>query len=236
MEEDDELCNTTLDLGIGLKKFVPQRDHDRKNKHVFFLDLSIPLHSSDHAIEGSGSGSGSDSGSGSSSLKVNFEDHKQASKDSVSNGCKGDEDRNYGRKKLRLSKEQITLLEDTFKQHTTLNTVQKQTLAERLNLKPRQVEVWFQNRRARTKLKQTEVDCEFLKKHFERLSEENRRLNKELVELQSAVKMEHPPQTPPPFFIQIPKAAATLTMCQSCEKVGKSRGGDGGKAGGGPLT
>lgn len=118
-EEDDEVCNTTLDLGIGLNKFMPKRDHDRKNKRLFFLDLSIPLHSSNHAIEGSGSGFGS----GSSSLKVNFEDDKQASKDSVSNGSKEDEDRNYGRKKLRLSKEQIFLLEDTFKQHTTLNTV-----------------------------------------------------------------------------------------------------------------
>ncbi|KAL2465785.1 Homeobox-leucine zipper protein HAT22 [Abeliophyllum distichum] len=219
--EDDEVCNTTLDLGIGLSEFVPKRDHDRKNKRVFFLDLSIPLdHATvnfDHKIDSSGSGSGS------TSLKVNCEDKKQASKDSVFNGSEEEEDRNYeknySRKKLRLSKEQTILLEDTFKQHTTLNTVQKQTLAAKLNLKPRQVEVWFQNRRARTKLKQTEMDCEFLKKNCERLSQENRRLNKELGELQSAMKMEQPPPTPP-FFIQIPKAAATLTMCPSCEKIG----------------
>ncbi|CAI9754769.1 unnamed protein product [Fraxinus pennsylvanica] len=217
----EDVCDTRLDLGIGLSEFVPKtakRDHDGKNKRVFFLDLSIPLHSSDHAIEGSGSGSGS----GSSSLQVNCNDDKEASKDSVTSE---DADRNYGRKKLRLSKEQIILLEDTFKRHTTLNMVDKQTLAVRLNLKPRQVEVWFQNRRARMKLKQTGMDYEFLKKHCERLSEENRRLNKELVELQSAVKMEQAPATPP-FFIRIPKAAAaTLAICPSCEKIGKNRGG-----------
>ncbi|XP_022886874.1 homeobox-leucine zipper protein HAT22-like [Olea europaea var. sylvestris] len=216
MEDDEDVCNTRLDLGIGLSDFVPKRDRERKNKSVFCLDLSVPLHSSDHAIEGSGSGSGS------SNLKVDYEDDKEASKDTVSNEY---EDTNYGRKKLRLSKEQIILLEDTFKRHTTLNMVQKQTLSVRLNLKPRQVEVWFQNRRARMKLKQTEMDYEFLKKHCERLNEENRRLNKELVELQSAVKVEQTPPKPP-FVIQIPKTAiATLTICPSCEKIGKNRGG-----------
>ncbi|GKE73581.1 homeobox-leucine zipper protein HAT22-like protein, partial [Tanacetum coccineum] len=62
------------------------------------------------------------------------------------------------RKKLRLTKEQSFVLEESFKQHNTLN-LQKQSLAKNLNLRPRQVEVWFQNRRARTKLKQSEVNC-----------------------------------------------------------------------------
>lgn len=53
------------------------------------------------------------------------------------------------RKKLRLTKEQSALLEDRFKEHSTLNPKQKVALAKQLNLRPRQVEVWFQNRRAR---------------------------------------------------------------------------------------
>ncbi|KAL2348285.1 hypothetical protein Fmac_002285 [Flemingia macrophylla] len=121
-----------------------------------------------------------------------------------------DEDGTNARKKLRLTKEQSALLEDSFKQHSTLNPKQKQALARQLNLRPRQVEVWFQNRRARTKLKQTEVDCEFLKKCCETLTDENRRLKKELQELK-ALKLAQP------FYMPMP--AATLTMCPSCERL-----------------
>ncbi|KAG2694486.1 hypothetical protein I3843_08G143000 [Carya illinoinensis] len=122
-----------------------------------------------------------------------------------------DEDGPNARKKLRLTKEQSALLEESFKQHSTLNPKQKQALARQLNLRPRQVEVWFQNRRARTKLKQTEVDCEFLKKCCETLTDENRRLQKELHELK-ALKLAQP------LYMHMP--AATLTMCPSCERIG----------------
>ncbi|XP_077234615.1 homeobox-leucine zipper protein HAT14-like [Tasmannia lanceolata] len=114
------------------------------------------------------------------------------------------------RKKLRLSKEQSAFLEESFKEHNTLNPKQKLALAKQLNLRPRQVEVWFQNRRARTKLKQTEVDCEYLKRCCETLTEENRRLQKEIHELR-ALKTSHP------YYMQLP--ATTLTMCPSCERV-----------------
>lgn len=122
-----------------------------------------------------------------------------------------DDDGGNGRKKLRLTKAQSALLEESFKQHSTLNPKQKQDLARELSLRPRQVEVWFQNRRARTKLKQTEVDCEFLKKCCETLTDENRRLQKEVQELK-ALKLAQP------FYMQLP--AATLTMCPSCERIG----------------
>ncbi|CAL5197829.1 unnamed protein product [Lathyrus oleraceus] len=115
------------------------------------------------------------------------------------------------RKKLRLTKDQSAMLEESFKQHSTLNPKQKQALARELNLTARQVEVWFQNRRARTKLKQTEVDCEFLKKCCETLTDENRRLQKEVQELK-ALKQAQP--------LYMPMPAATLTMCPSCERLG----------------
>ncbi|CAN6300130.1 unnamed protein product [Urochloa humidicola] len=130
-------------------------------------------------------------------------------------GGSDDEDSGAGggsRKKLRLSKDQAAVLEESFKEHNTLNPKQKAALAKQLNLKPRQVEVWFQNRRARTKLKQTEVDCEFLKRCCETLTEENRRLQREVAELR-ALKLVAPHQyarMPPP---------TTLTMCPSCERL-----------------
>ncbi|XP_073057954.1 homeobox-leucine zipper protein HAT22-like [Primulina eburnea] len=125
-----------------------------------------------------------------------------------------DDDGPNGRKKLRLTKVQSALLEESFKIHSTLNHKQKQDLARELKLRPRQVEVWFQNRRARTKLKQTEADCEFLKKCCETLTDENQRLQKELQELK-ALKL-----AARPLYMQLP--AATLTMCPSCETVGAS--------------
>lgn len=89
------------------------------------------------------------------------------------------------RKKLRLSKKQSAFLEDSFKEHSTLTMEQKSNIANRLSLRPRQVEVWFQNRRARTKLKQTEMDCEYLKRSCQTLTQENRRLQREVAELRA---------------------------------------------------
>ncbi|KAM5554623.1 homeobox-leucine zipper protein HAT3 [Rosa sericea] len=143
-------------------------------------------------------------------------DDNEAERTSCSLGGSDDEDGNGGgdmsKKKLRLTKEQSLLLEDMFKEHHTLNTRQKQELAQKLNLSARQVEVWFQNRRARTKLKQTEVDCDQLRKCCEKLTEENRRLQKEVQELR-ALKLS------PQFYMQM-NPPTTLTMCPSCQCVG----------------
>ncbi|GAB4847138.1 homeobox-leucine zipper protein [Ancistrocladus abbreviatus] len=185
------------------------------------------------SLEQAGSGLGSGSGSGSfcsgqpspvSSFSTVVK-RERGEETEVEKGCSRasddheDDDGNINssgsRKKLRLTKEQSALLEESFKLHSTLNPKQKQALAHQLNLRPRQVEVWFQNRRARTKLKQTEADCEFLKKCCEALTDENRRLHKELQELK-ALKLAQP------FYMQLP--AATLTMCPSCERLGAGVG------------
>ncbi|XP_055809561.1 homeobox-leucine zipper protein HOX3 [Solanum dulcamara] len=120
------------------------------------------------------------------------------------------------RKKLRLTKQQSFLLEESFRQNHTLNPKQKEALAMQLNLKARQVEVWFQNRRARSKLKQTEMECEYLKRWFGSLTEQNRRLKKEVEELR-AMKV-GPPTVLSPHTCQ-PLPASTLTMCPQCERI-----------------
>lgn len=122
------------------------------------------------------------------------------------------------RKKLRLSKDESDLLEQRFKQHSTLNPKQKQDLANQLNLRPRQVEVWFQNRRARTKLKQTETDYEFLKKYCETLTNENHRLHMELQTLRAATATTTTTPTPT-FYKQAATTGTTLSLCPSCERV-----------------
>ncbi|KAI7981348.1 Homeobox-leucine zipper protein HOX3 [Camellia lanceoleosa] len=123
------------------------------------------------------------------------------------------------RKKLRLTKEQSRLLEESFRQNHTLNPKQKEALAMQLQLKARQVEVWFQNRRARSKLKQTEMECEYLRRWFGSLTEQNRRLQKEVEELR-AMKV-GPPTVISPHSCE-PLPASTLTMCPRCERVSSS--------------
>ncbi|KAL9166609.1 hypothetical protein ABFS82_05G041100 [Erythranthe guttata] len=128
-----------------------------------------------------------------------------------------DESPNKGpapRKKLRLTKEQSRLLEESFRQQNhTLNPKQKEILAQKLHLKARQVEVWFQNRRARSKLKQTEMECEYLKRWFVSLTEQNKKLQIEVEELRSLKAGHHPDcrHLPPP--------PSTLTMCPHCQRV-----------------
>nr|GMD65027.1 homeobox-leucine zipper protein HAT9-like [Ipomoea batatas] len=70
-------------------------------------------------------------------------------------------------------------------------------------------------KKLRTKLKQTEVDCNLLKKYCESLNYENCRLRRELHELRSSFKFNRP--APAPFSDQPPKARTTAT-CPSCEK------------------
>ncbi|KAK7262146.1 hypothetical protein RJT34_29707 [Clitoria ternatea] len=144
-----------------------------------------------------------------SEREANGEEHDMDR--ACSRGISDEEGGETSRKKLRLSKDQSAILEESFKEHNTLNPKQKLALAKQLGLRPRQVEVWFQNRRARTKLKQTEVDCEVLKRCCENLTEENRRLQKEVQELR-ALKLS------PQFYMQM-TPPTTLTMCPSCERV-----------------
>ncbi|CAI0406626.1 unnamed protein product [Linum tenue] len=165
--------------------------------------------------------------SGGSSLQMDFGVGKRDLEAAEAERASDDDENGSTRKKLRLSKDQSAFLEESFKEHNTLNPKQKLALAKQLNLRPRQVEVWFQNRRARTKLKQTEVDCEYLKRCCETLTEENRRLQKELQELRAL-------KTSQPFYMQLP--ATTLTMCPSCERVATTNTSTSAAPAGNPIT
>ena len=72
-------------------------------------------------------------------------------------------------KKRWLSVDQVKALEKNFEVENKLEPERKMTLAQELGLQPRQVVVWFQNRRARWKTKQLERDYGILKANYESL-------------------------------------------------------------------
>jgi homeobox-leucine zipper protein len=75
-------------------------------------------------------------------------------------------------KKRRLGMDQVRALERHFEVENKLDPVRKTRLAHDLGLQPRQVAIWFQNRRARSKTKQLERDFNKLKsRHDEILME-----------------------------------------------------------------
>lgn len=75
-------------------------------------------------------------------------------------------------KKRRLTSEQVHLLEKSFGIENKLEPDRKTQLANKLGLQPRQVAVWFQNRRARWKTKQLERDYDLLKASYDSLRSE----------------------------------------------------------------
>lgn len=72
-------------------------------------------------------------------------------------------------KKRRLSVDQVKSLEKNFEVDNKLEPERKVKLAQELGLQPRQVAVWFQNRRARWKTKQLERDYGVLKANYDSL-------------------------------------------------------------------
>lgn len=82
-------------------------------------------------------------------------------------------------KKRRLGYDQVKALEKSFELDNKLEPERKVKLAEDLGLQPRQVSIWFQNRRARTKTKQLERDYSVLKSNFDVLKVEYTNLQQE---------------------------------------------------------
>ncbi|CAA7044346.1 unnamed protein product [Microthlaspi erraticum] len=95
----------------------------------------------------------------------------------------------------RFSDEQIKSLEMMFESETRLEPRKKVQLARELGLHPRQVAIWFQNKRARWKSKQLETEFNFLRQNyddlasqFESLKKDKQALVSELQKLKEAIK------------------------------------------------
>ncbi|XVE83809.1 hypothetical protein DITRI_Ditri16bG0117000 [Diplodiscus trichospermus] len=102
-----------------------------------------------------------------------------------------DDGSHLGEKKKRLNLQQVKALEKSFELGNRLEPERKMQLAKALGMQPRQIAIWFQNRRARWKTKQLEKDYYALKKQFEALKADNEALeaqNKKLSAELSALK------------------------------------------------
>ncbi|CAL4920984.1 unnamed protein product [Urochloa decumbens] len=97
------------------------------------------------------------------------------------NGCGGganedelsDDGSQAGEKKRRLNVDQVRTLEKNFELGNKLEPERKLQLARALGLQPRQVAIWFQNRRARWKTKQLEKDYDALKRQLDAVKADN---------------------------------------------------------------
>ncbi|KAF8412074.1 hypothetical protein HHK36_000027 [Tetracentron sinense] len=79
----------------------------------------------------------------------------------------------------RFSDEQIVSLESMFESESKLEPQKKLQLARELGLNPRQVAIWFQNKRARWKSKQLERDYGILRVDYDTLASQFESLKKE---------------------------------------------------------
>ncbi|KAF2295085.1 hypothetical protein GH714_031420 [Hevea brasiliensis] len=86
-------------------------------------------------------------------------------------------------KKRKLRADQVNLLEMNFGNEHKLESERKDKLASELGLDPRQVAVWFQNRRARWKNKKLEEEYTKLKTAHESNIVEKCRLESEVLKL-----------------------------------------------------
>lgn len=98
-----------------------------------------------------------------------------------------DEYLHHPEKKRRLTPEQVQYLERSFEVENKLEPERKIQLAKDLGLQPRQVAIWFQNRRARWKTKQLEKDYDALQSSYKSLKADYDGLLKEKEKLKAEV-------------------------------------------------
>ncbi|CAH8363286.1 unnamed protein product [Eruca vesicaria subsp. sativa] len=94
----------------------------------------------------------------------------------------------YETKKKKMTSEQLKLLEISFREEMKLDPDRKMKLSKELGLQPRQIAVWFQNRKARWKNKQLENLYESLRQEFDVVCREKKLLQEELIQLKSMIR------------------------------------------------
>ncbi|KAJ9182939.1 hypothetical protein P3X46_006869 [Hevea brasiliensis] len=90
--------------------------------------------------------------------------------------------------KRRLTEDQVRLLERTFTTNKKLEPELKLQLASQLGVPPRQVAIWYQNKRARWKTQSLELDYNTLQVKLENALADKRRLEKEVIQLRDELR------------------------------------------------
>lgn len=116
-------------------------------------------------------------------------DHQDSRADDIDMSDDDGSSQLLGEKKRRLNMEQVKALERSFEIGNKLEPERKMQLARALGLKPRQIAIWFQNRRARCKTKQLEKDYEILKRQCDKLKSDNDALKTQNKNLHSEVSI-----------------------------------------------
>nr|ACI42916.1 tendril-less [Vicia sativa] len=100
----------------------------------------------------------------------------------INNGKDHRDKKKAKNKKNKLTSNQVDALERSFHEEIKLDPERKMKLSAELGLQPRQVAVWFQNRRTRWKTKQLEQDYDVLKQENQKLQDEVMTLKEKLKE------------------------------------------------------
>lgn len=159
------------------------------NKRVPGSSSSKPLDSffisgSSHSLGSRSMVSFEDGGNGSGRTRFQTFDQEDIGDDEY------DDYFHHPEKKRRLKADQVQFLEKSFETENKLEPERKIQLAKDLGLQPRQIAIWFQNRRARWKTKQLEKDYDILqesynilKANYENLLQEKEKLKSEVLDL-----------------------------------------------------
>ncbi|KAK4439989.1 Homeobox-leucine zipper protein ATHB-52 [Sesamum alatum] len=109
----------------------------------------------------------------------------------------------------RLTQDQVRLLESNFNFNSKLDPDSKSRLALELGVPPRQVAIWYQNKRAREKNQSLEAGHKAMQLQLENVVAENARLEGEVERLKAELNKIH-------------DVLNAFNLSSSCEEVGSS--------------
>ncbi|XP_055804871.1 homeobox-leucine zipper protein ATHB-52-like [Solanum dulcamara] len=118
--------------------------------------------------------------------------------------------------KKRLNQDQVRLLEISFCSNNKLDSDRKSQLAQELGLPPRQVAIWYQNKRARWKSQSLEVDYNSLQKRLDSALDDNEKLKLEVERLRKELNKTQE------MLLGFSTTTNYSSISSSCDEVGST--------------